>query len=402
MIDKTSWWLFVGLLPIVFWLLPMRIRPALLAAASIALLVALSPLDMLIMLVIGCFVYACFAFPDTVAIRAVTAVFARLALAGRATGPVAMALFYLFWFKYLLPISTAMGFSPRAAMIAVPLGISYFTFKLINYALENSRGLLPAHGFADFLSWLFLVPTFSAGPIEPFDHYLANREVRFQSIFIVEGGTRIVKGLVKKFVLGDAVIWACNALAGKDLVAFAHSDATSAGATWAFLLLSVLSGYLDFSGYSDIAIGASRLFGLRIIENFNYPFLATNLGEFWRRWHMSLVNWCRGYIYMPLVGLTRNPYVTVTVTFTLIGLWHAGSLLWITWGLWHGLGQVGMQKWVRFAQRRKIKFFRTSAGTAVGWSMTMGYVALGDAFVVMYHEGAYLDAWRILGRAFGL
>ncbi len=400
MINSVNWWLFVALLPLVYWLLPVRLRPAMLALVSLATLVALSPIDMLIMVAIGCTAYLALAYSSWPPLAAVGRGFVRLPLAGRATGPVVLILLYLFWFKYLVPISVALGLNAGVATIAIPLGISYFSFKVINYALEYSRGMLPEHGFADYLSWLFLMPTYSAGPIEPFEHFLANREQRFEARFIVEGGTRIVQGLVKKFVLADGVVLVRENLIGTDVVALAHG--AGAGQVWGFLLLSVLIGYLDFSAYSDIAIGASRLFGIKIMENFNYPYLATNLGEFWRRWHMSLVSWCRAYVYMPLVGLTRNPYLAVTATFTVIGFWHAGSLLWVSWGLWHGLGQVVMQKWARFAQRRKFKFFRTRAGGVAGWTLTMAYVALGDAFVVMYLQGGYFDAWRLLARAFGL
>ena len=405
MIDTPAWWLFIAVLPLIYWLLPSRIRPVLLAVVSLVVLFALSPVDMVVMLGIGVFVYAVFAYAEAPALQAIGRRFSRLPLAGRALGPVTLVLLYLFWFKYLVPITTALGVNSRIAVIVIPLGISYFSFKIINYALEKSRSMLPPHGLQDYLSWLFLMPTFTAGPIEPFEHYLAGRETKFQVSFIVEGGTRIVQGLVKKFVLGDSVVRLSDTLlgvdAGRDIIDLAHGGSGPA-TVWAFLLLSVVAAYLDFSGYSDIAIGASRLFGLKIIENFNYPFLATNLGDFWRRWHMSLVNWCRAYVFMPLVGITRNPFIAIVATFFVIGLWHAGSLLWISWGLWHGIGQVVMQKWVRFAQRRKIKFFRTSVGTATGWTMTMGYVALGDAFVVMYRQGGYLEAWRLIGRAFGL
>lgn len=401
MIDLPSWWLFVVLLPVVYWLLPGRIRPAMLGVLSVAFLIALSPVDMAVMLAIGVVVYAILANAERPLLQAVGRAYGRLPLAGRATVPVGIVMLYLFWFKYLVPISIALGIDSSIARIAIPLGISYFSFKLISYALETARGMLPPHSFADYLAWLFLMPTYSAGPIEPFDHFLANRATRFETAFVIEGGTRIVQGLVKKFVLSYIVVAACNSLVGDDVVAVAHGD-IAAPRVWAFLLLSVLIGYLDFSGYSDIAIGASRLFGLKIIENFNYPFLATNIGEFWRRWHISLVVWCRGYVFMPVVGLTRNPYLAVTATFTVIGFWHAGSLLWVSWGLWHGIGQVGMQMWVRFANKRKIKYFRTRLGTATGWILTMCYVALGDSFVVLYRHGSYFDAWRLIGHAFAL
>lgn len=407
MIQNLDWWLFTALLPIAYWLAPARYRPVLLTGVSLFVLVALSPLDMLAMVAISGLVYvACSAGQIPVLAFAdgpLQAIAARTPFPGRATLPVAAILFYLFWFKYLLPVTSTFGISPQVANVAVPLGISYFSFKLIHYAIEGSRDMLPPHKYQDYMSWLFLMPTFTAGPIERFEHYLKHRESEFHIDYVIEGGTRIIQGLVKKFVLGFVVDQIIKDLTGNDLIGFIHGTQGSPGvpAVWAVLLLSVLAAYLDFSAYTDIALGASRLFGLRIMENFDYPFLATNLGDFWRRYHMTLVNWCRAYVYMPFVGLTRNPYAAVTLTFAVIGLWHSGSLGWLCWGLWQGLGQVVMQLWVRWAQRRKIKYFKATPGKLTGWAMTMAYVSLGDAFVIPFHVGGFGDSLTLIARGFG-
>jgi alginate O-acetyltransferase complex protein AlgI len=171
---------------------------------------------------------------------------------------------------------------------------------------------------------------------------------------------------------------------------------------WAFLALTLLYVYLDFSAYTDIAIGSSRLFGLRIMENFNLPFLATSLQGFWQRWHMTLANWCRTYIYMPMIGLTRNPYAAVIATFVVMGLWHAASPHWVAWGLWHGLGMAGILVWQRFATRRKIRFFKTRAGAVTGWAMTMAYVTLGGAFTLLHGREPVFQSVRLIAAAFGV
>jgi alginate O-acetyltransferase complex protein AlgI len=209
---------------------------------------------------------------------------------------------------------------------------------------------------------------------------------------------------VKKFVLGWLVLELMDRLTGKvGLVGLATADATSAPYTvWAALFLTLAYIYLDFSGYSDIAIGSARLFGLRIMENFNLPFLATNLQAFWQRWHMTLANWCRTYIYMSMIGLTRNPYAAVLATFATMGLWHAASPHWIIWGIWHGLGLAWLMYWGQLARRRKIVFFKTRSGAVLGWAMTLSYVALGGAFTALHERAPITAALRLIGMAFGL
>ncbi len=315
-----------------------------------------------------------------------------------------MVLCYLIWFKYAPAIFTSRYGAGDPRAYVVPLGISYYSFKLMHYALERGRAALPEHSFLDFMSWLFLFPTFTAGPIERLDHYLAKRSQTFAISDVVEGLTRIVQGLIKKLVLVEKLNAAALGFTGPDLVAYVNGSAepASALAVWSYLALTTLSTYLEFSAYSDMAIGAMLLFGIRIGENFDYPLLATNILDFWRRWHMSLTNWCRAYVYMPLIGITRNPYMSVVLTFVLVGLWHAANLHWLAWGLWHGLGQAGCVLWGRFAQKAKIRFFRTAAGRVVGWALTMGYVFLGGSLVAFSGVSGLGDSFRLMALAFGI
>ena len=171
---------------------------------------------------------------------------------------------------------------------------------------------------------------------------------------------------------------------------------------WAALLLTLAYVYLDFSAYTDIAIGSARLFGLKIMENFNLPFLATSLQNFWQRWHMTLANWCRTYIYMPMIGLTRNPYWAVIATFVVMGLWHSAGPHWVAWGLWHGLGLAFLLQWSRFTAKRKIKIMKSPGGKVAGWAMTMCYVALGGAFTAMHQQASISVSLAIIASAFGL
>jgi alginate O-acetyltransferase complex protein AlgI len=265
------------------------------------------------------------------------------------------------------------------------------------------RGTLAAHGPVDFFGYMFLVPIFTAGPIERFDHFLANRAARWEASHLAQGGTRILHGLIKKFVLAALVVQLLRQLNLDDAVAVA-ADPHAFGPlqVWSMLGLFAVNVYLDFSAYSDIAIGAARLFGVTIMENFDFPFLATNLGDFWRRWHMTLVGFCQAYVYMPVLGWTRNPYLATIVSFSVIGLWHAGSWHWLLWGLHNAVGVMAARALGRRRRGRSgppAGTLRALGGRAIGRIVTLGYFALGVAFTATYPRGELLDAFRLIGRA---
>ncbi len=396
MVTQAGWWLFVVLGPILYWWLPPRARAGALAVASIGFLGWYEPASVTVMVTLSLLAFGAHQFPDC---------FGGLAgRVARSPVPILVVLSYLFWSKYVPAFALAMGGQGSLFDFAAPLGVSYFAFKLLHYVIERRRGNFKPHTFTDFLSFMFWMPIFTAGPIERFEHYIANRDERFHLDQVVEGGTRIAIGLVKKFVGGVVVAQAIEEVTGGDVMTLlGHLDSVQPHVVWAYLFLSLLAIYLDFSAYTDIAIGASRLFGLRIMENFNFPFIATSLRDYWLRWHMTLALWCRSYIYMSLIGLTRNPYWAVIATFTVMGAWHSGwPPHWIMWGVWHGVGSVVVLMWSRFAQKRKIKLFKSRAGAVAGWAMTMGYVALGGAFTALHHRAPLTESFRLIGRAFAL
>lgn len=394
MINSVVWWAFLILGPALYWGLPQKWRGWSLAFGSIGLLAPFAGWHLGPMLTLSALVFAAFRFP-----RQGNALLRIL----RSRWAIAVILAYLVWGKYLAEIARLI--SPDAGLygLGTVLGISYFTFKLIHYVIEMRRKTLPQHGPADFLSWLFLAPTFTAGPIERFEHYLGLRkDDHFRWAFVAEGGQRIAQGIVKKFLFGTIVLELIEQTSGGGvLVLLADPDAVSPLAVWSLLVLSFLYLYLDFSAYSDIAIGSSRLFGLTIMENFNFPFLATSLPAFWRRWHMTLANWCLSYIYLAMIGLTRNAYVASIATFTLMGAWHALGPHWLAWGLWHGLGMATVAWWRRFSGLRKITFFKSRPGQIAGWALTMAYVALGSTFTMLHHKAPLTDSFRLMARAFG-
>jgi len=306
---------------------------------------------------------------------------------------------FLLGFKYLPPLLEQLmaGDGPS---ILLPLGLSYYSFKLIHYAVETARGNIERHSVATFAAYLFLFPTFTAGPIERFDHFVNEREEKLSREALVFGCTRIIHGLIKKFVLAEALVFTFlmnNEHAGQ---VAANVGDMRPREVWGYLFAAFLYAYFDFAGYSDIAIGASRLFGIRVLENFDWPFLAPNIGNFWKRWHMTLAGWCQTYVYMPLIGLTRKPYVCVYATFVTMGLWHTGSWNYLGWGLYHATGVAIALAWGRW-WRRSGKTFR-APGPLRYWNhaLTLWFVAGSSIFSATNGHGIAAAA-RIAGRAFG-
>jgi alginate O-acetyltransferase complex protein AlgI len=383
----THWlfWTFLALGVPAFWLLPARHRLGFLAALSFTYLLYLAP-------------------GGTVALAAWTIGYfllvprlVRSSARGRFMPVLVLApLAYLAYFKYLPELIDAVSPEPVLAGFAVPLGISYFTFKLIHYAVEVSRGRLRAHDFAEFACYMFLVPIYSAGPIERFDHFLGNREQDWRLQSTAEGLTRIAHGLIKKFVIANLVLLPLYGNVGDGGALLERLSELPSWKVWGFCVITFLYTYLDFSAYSDIAIGASRLFGLRIMENFDWPILAQNISIFWRRWHMTLAGWCQNYVYMPSIGLTRNPYLATYVTFGAIGLWHSASFGWLAWGIYHATGISVYGLWSRERRRRKWRGLDHPAGRWVGIFLTMAFVSGGSALTAIDGHGGPWDTLRVL------
>ena len=219
--------------------------------------------------------------------------------------------------------------------IHVPIGVSFFTFQALSYVVDVYRERVdvrrsPLH----FALYIALFPQLVAGPIVRFKDLadqIAKRTVRRSDV--AEGARRFVIGLGKKVLIADVLAIPADLAFG----APAHELTTTLA--WIGLLAFTLQIYFDFSGYSDMAIGISRVFGFRLLENFRWPLIATSLTEFWRRWHISLSTWFRDYLYVPLGGNRLGgprTYVNLTIVFLLCGLWHGASWNFIAWGLFHG------------------------------------------------------------------
>jgi alginate O-acetyltransferase complex protein AlgI len=301
---------------------------------------------------------------------------------------------YLAAYKYLPPIAQTVFGDSTLLQFALPLGISYFTFKLLHYVIEWSYGTLKDRSLWSFLCYMFLLPIFTAGPIERFDHFLGNQEPHDLRGNLAAGFTRIFYGLIKKLI-GAQLIADLLARLGTTTEFVAGLDTAPMTHAWAFCILTYLYVYLDFSAYTDIALGGSRLFGIRVMENFRWPVVATNIAGFWQRWHLSLSGWCQTYIYLPTLGLSRNTYLALVATFVTIGLWHAGNLSYLCWGLYHGLGMVVYYRWKQLRRRRKWRLFDKSPLRWIGLVPTFLFVASSFAFTSVQAEGigAGLRLW---------
>ena len=294
---------------------------------------------------------------------------------------IAQALLFLLVFKYW-NFFTALLFPHRPnpfylAGAFLPLGISFFTFEFIHYAVDRYRGTAPAAKLSHYLGFILFFPTMVAGPIKRYQDFLpklANPSKAWALDWHI-GVTRILAGLAKKFVLADLMTAFTQHLNRPDI---------SAASRWilpVWLMAYGLQIYFDFSAYSDIAIGSARLFGIAVPENFDWPYLRTNISEFWRHWHMSLYRWLVDYVFIPLGGSrgTRpRVYLNVLITMFLSGLWHGAGLNFLVWGLWHGLLLVIHRFWCRWRGERN-----TGASRSIAWALTFASVNLGWAFFCM-------------------
>lgn len=220
---------------------------------------------------------------------------------------------------------------------APPLGVSFFAFEFVHYLFEIRKGGEPIRHPLKFLLFSIFFPSLVAGPIKRYQQFIPALEEgsrHFRLDDMAEGFRRIGLGFCKKVILADNLTLYIEQTQGQ-FAAVGLFD------RWVLLAAIALRILMDFSGYSDIAIGFARLLGVRLPENFNWPYLAGNLQDFWQRWHISLSSWIRDYIYIPLGGSRHGPARRVAnglLAFGLCGLWHGPAWNFVIWGLYHGVG----------------------------------------------------------------
>ncbi|MCC7361773.1 MAG: MBOAT family protein [Anaerolineales bacterium] len=300
------------------------------------------------------------------------------------------------------------GQSPGLALAADLrwLGFSYVAFRLLHVLRDRALGRLPAVSLREFVTYALFFPALTAGPIDRVERFVKDTRGPFKldPAGLAEGGARLVLGVFKKFVLADSL-------------ALAALNATNAAQTTSTLWLWVLVYayawrlYLDFSGYTDIALGVARLAGVRLPENFDRPYTRPNLTLFWNSWHITLSQWFRAYVFNPLTRWLRaRPlpapaiiFLTQFVVMLLIGLWHGVTLNFVLWGLWHGLGLFIHNRWADFTKPRAAALDgRPRLKLAAHWLgvfLTFHFVTLGWVWFVLPTPALAL---RVFGVLFGL
>jgi alginate O-acetyltransferase complex protein AlgI len=266
------------------------------------------------------------------------------------------AAFYLLYtgpFFFVVVGLTVAAFFPRLAWIAglvtvgvlayckasllVPLGFSYLAFELLHVVMERRRGRIGELSFGELLAFVFFAPARIAGPIKRYPDFVAAvRDAEPSSATVYAGLLRILLGLAKKFFLADVL--ALTVAESLYVSSFRHA--------WIVVVAFSLQIWLDFSAYTDIAIGLGRTMGIALPENFRAPYLSKNIREFWDRWHITLSHWVRDYVFTPLgramfkTRLRRTPaviaFVSYLVTFAIVGAWHGLTPAFLLWGVYHG------------------------------------------------------------------
>lgn len=253
---------------------------------------------------------------------------------------VAVNLAILGFFKYcsflLHSVNSVFGMNIRVPDIALPIGISFYTFQILSYVIDVYRRTVPVQkNFLDFGAYIAMFPQLIAGPIvryEDIRKQLRDRKITF--LKAADGAVWFVKGLGKKVLLANNIGMLFDALAA------VPAQERSVLSTWLMILAYAFQIYFDFSGYSDMAVGLGKMLGFEFVQNFRHPYMATSATEFWRRWHISLGTWFREYVYIPLGGNrggTAKYIRNILVVWFLTGLWHGADWTFVIWGLYFGV-----------------------------------------------------------------
>jgi D-alanyl-lipoteichoic acid acyltransferase DltB (MBOAT superfamily) len=303
-------------------------------------------------------------------------------------------------FKYLDflvgSVESVAGVALPRAHLVLPIGISFFSFQLISYLVDRMRKDAPVYPFRPFALFVLLFPHLIAGPIVRHNELVPqfDEDPRRDGMWarMCLGLVLFTIGLAKKVLLADRL-----AEIADPLFTQATDRWLTFGEAWSATLAFTFQLFCDFSGYTEMAIGIACLFGLLLPENFRRPYLSGSLREFWRRWHISLSNFIRDYLYIPLGGSRAGPvqYVFATIaSMAICGLWHGAGWTYVVWGMWHGAGLVICRAW----QSRK-----RPMPAAFGWALTMAFVMAGW---VLFRAADFRSAASILfvlagGAGFG-
>ena len=247
--------------------------------------------------------------------------------------------YYNFFIDSWIDLFSSFGYDIKSIWtlnIILPVGISFYTFQTMSYTIDIFKGKLkPTKDFISFASFVSFFPQLVAGPIERASNLLP--QILKKRVFKYEQGVQglrlILWGMFKKVVIADSLAPVVNDI-------FGNYQEFGGGTLWLGAIYFAFQIYCDFSGYSDIAIGTSKLFGFELMSNFKFPYFSRNIGEFWRRWHISLSTWFRDYLYIPLGGSQKGKWKSIRnvfIIFVVSGFWHGANWTFIFWGLFHAM-----------------------------------------------------------------
>lgn len=264
------------------------------------------------------------------------------------TASILLSLGFLGYFKYadffIGNFNAVTGLSIPLLKIALPIGISFYTFQTLSYTVDVYRGDVPAQkNYIDLAAYIAMFPQLIAGPIVRYSDIAAQLKTREHGLNDAAIGVRrFIIGLSKKILIANIL--------GELVSIFKDSGEKSVLFFWIYAIAYALQIYFDFSGYSDMAIGLGRIFGFRFLENFHYPFVSSSITEFWRRWHISLGSWFRDYLYIPLGGNRVSVprwFLNIFIVWMATGLWHGAAWNFVVWGILFAVLLINEKLWLK-------------------------------------------------------
>lgn len=398
---------FLPIVLLLYQLVPPKAKNVLLFAASLVFYAWGEPIFVLLLLFSIAFNYASGRLIERTRRK-------RAALAMNVIVNVGLLVYFKYTGFFVGTAANLFGFEAPALSIALPIGISFYTFKALSYTIDVYRGRVRAQrSFLLLGLYLAMFQQLTAGPIMQYAD--AQKQLRRRHVtgrMFLSGFSRFAAGLCKKVLISDVVGTVWTTISGYDVTGL------SAGMAWLGIIAYTLQIYFDFSGYSDMAIGLGRMFGFRTKENFDYPYISRSITEFWRRWHISLGSWFRDYIYIPLGGNRAGRlrwYLNIAIVWLLTGLWHGSSWSFVLWGVFYavllvaeklfllkGLKRIGSFACVYtmfFVVMGWVLFSAGDIGSALDYISAMfrfGYLGLGEQDLV-YTFTSYM--WTFIAAA---
>ena len=301
---------------------------------------------------------------------------------------------------FISGFNTLTGLSLPLLHVALPIGISFYTFQILSYVIDVYRGDVTAQrNLIDLAAYVAMFPQLIAGPIVRYADIAPQLKHRTHTLAdTAYGARRFILGLSKKVLLANVLY--------ELISAYKSAANVSVLFVWLYAAAYVLHLYFDFSGYSDMAIGLGRIFGFHFIENFNYPYISASVTEFWRRWHMSLGSWFRDYVYIPLGGNRVSKakwFRNIFIVWLLTGLWHGAAWTFILWGLFFAVFLTAEKLWYgqALAQTRFLKHLYVLLLTAVSFvifdaaSVSDAFRPIGSDVLARYYFDSYSGVFLV-------